>query len=59
MQKAWNQLHTNKSLGMDGFTTDSEYQGVITFISKPDKAHLLACKYRPIILLNCDHKKFS
>ena len=35
---------------------DSQYQGVITLIPKPDKVHLLACNYRPITLLNCDYK---
>ena len=35
--------------------TDSQYQGVITLIPKPDKNHLLACNYRPITLLNCDY----
>ena len=86
-KNALNQLHTNKSPGMDGFTvefykafwndiknclfdsiafsfnicklTDSQYQGVITLIPKPDKDHLLACNYRPITLLNCDYKIIS
>ena len=86
-KNALNQLHTNKSPGMDGFTiefykafwndiknclfdsiafsfnicklTDSQYQGVITLITKPVKGHLLASNYRPITLLNCDYKIIS
>ena len=86
-KNALNQLHTNKSPDMDGFTiefykafwndiinclfdsiafsfnvcklTDSQYQGVITLIPKPDKDHLLACNCRPITLLNCDYKIIS
>ena len=39
--------------------TESQYQGVITLIPKPDKNHLLECNYRPITLLNYDYKIIS
>ena len=38
---------------------DSQYQGVITLISKPDKNHLLVCNYRLITLLTCDYRIIS
>ena len=39
--------------------TDSQNQGVITLIPKPNEDHLLACNYRPITLLNYVYKIIS
>ena len=39
--------------------SDSQYEGVITLLPKPEKDKLSASNYRPITLLNCDYKIIS
>ena len=39
-----------------GQLCESQYQGVITLIPKPEKELLQVTNYRPITLLNCDYK---
>ena len=39
-----------------GQLCESQYQGVITLIPKPEKELLQITNYRPITLLNCDYK---
>ena len=37
----------------------SQYEGMITLLSKPGKDHHFAATYTPITLLNCDYKIIS
>ena len=37
----------------------SQYEGIITSLSKPEKDRFFAANYRPITLLNCDYKIIS
>ena len=39
--------------------SNSQNEGLITLISKPDKDNPNACNYKPITVLNCDYKILS
>jgi len=42
-----------------GKLSETQYQGVITLIPKPEKNLQIASSYRPMTLLNCDYKAIS
>ena len=39
--------------------SDSQYESLITLLSKPGRVKLSPSNYRPITLLNCDYKIIS
>ena len=43
----------------EGVLTNSQRQGIITVLPKPNKDHLKITNYRPITLLNVDYKIIS